>query len=241
MNVSKKSKRGLWISIGSPIVSELASKSGFDWLLFDLEHGCLTEAKLLENLQAAKGGSSHLIVRVPRIDKHLVSRVLDWGADGIMVPMVSSAEDVRKCLAAMHYAPQGSRGYSSSSRSFGYGLAKGKVTDLQRPLLIVQIENIEGVENIGAIAGEDGVDVVFVGPSDLKHNLEAFKNETDLDFDGAIRKVANTCNSFGKTSGILVHNPLDVPYFKGLGYSYFGIGSDLGVLRNGFKTLLNLD
>src|SRR5690606_28662029 len=147
-----KVKKGLWISVGSTIISELTSESGFDWLLFDLEHGCLTGAKLLENLQAAKGTHTHLIVRIPCMDKHLISRVLDWGADGIMLPMVSSASAADECLAAMHYAPHGSRGYSSSSRSFCYGLIKEKADETRKPLLIVQVENIKGIENITSIA-----------------------------------------------------------------------------------------
>lgn len=236
-----KTEKGLWISIGAPIVTELASKFGFDWLLFDLEHGCLTEAGLLANLQVTKGTQAKLIVRVPCLDKHLISRVLDWGADGIMLPMVSSGKDVDRCLEAMNYAPKGSRGYSSSSRSFGYGLSKGNGTgDKNDPLLIVQIENIEGVDNIESIAGKTGVDVIFVGPSDLRHNLLAHGDTTDLDFDSAIRKVAEACNSHGKTSGILVHDLSDLGGFQELGFRYFGIGSDLGILRKGFQGLLGV-
>ncbi|HSH93327.1 MAG TPA: aldolase/citrate lyase family protein, partial [Roseimicrobium sp.] len=95
---------GTWLSIGSPVIAELASECGFDWLLIDLEHGCATDAALMPQLQASRGIR---IVRVGAPHPDLVSRALDWGADGIMFPHVSTVEAARQCVDTAHYPPHG--------------------------------------------------------------------------------------------------------------------------------------
>lgn len=236
MNNSNNIEKGLWISVGSPIIAELASISGFDWLLFDLEHGSLTESKLQDNLLAAKRDNIKLIVRVPEVDKNLISRALDWGASGIMLPMVSTKKDAEKCVDAMYYAPLGSRGYTSSCRAYNYGLNKDEKL---KPIFIAQIENIEGVENVESILEIKEVDMLFVGPSDLKKNLEAYAEKTTLKFENAIKLVAKATQEHNRQVGILVQNHNDIPKLVELGYTFLGMSSDIKVLGNGFKNILN--
>src|SRR5690554_3676968 len=160
------------MSIGDPVITELASEFKFDWLLFDLEHGCLQESSLISNFQAVRRKDIHLIVRVGSLNPALIARVLDWGATGIMVPHVSSPEQARACVNAMRYPPNGERGYSGSARTYKYGINKPEdIKKIVNPILIVQIENFEGVKKSEAIASVDGVDILFVGPSDLKYEL----------------------------------------------------------------------
>lgn len=236
MDNSINIEKGLWISIGSPIIAELASMSGFDWLLFDLEHGSLTENKLQDNLLAAKRHNIKLIVRVPEVNKNLISRALDWGASGIMLPMVSSKEDAEKCLDAMHYAPLGSRGYTSSCRAYNYGLNKDEKT---KPIFIAQIENIEGVENVESILEVKEIDMLFVGPSDLKKNLEAYAYKTTIKFENAIKLVAEATKKHNRQAGILVQDNYEIPNLINLGYTFLGMGSDIKILKNGFQSMLN--
>ena len=165
---------GTWLSSGSPVVTELVSEFPFDWLLFDLEHGCLTLDSLLTNLQAVRRKDIHLVVRVPSVDHKLINRILDWGANGIMIPHVTDPDMLERCRDAIYYPPLGTRGYSGSARVFGYGLRRPSgAGELPRPLIIAQIEDIQCVHNIDDIARCDIVDVLFAGPSDLQLNLAA--------------------------------------------------------------------
>ena len=115
---------GTWLQTGSPIVAELADLSGIDWLLIDLEHGCGTEAAVLSQIQVIRHAAA--IVRVGAPHPDLIARSLDWGAAGIMVPMVSTAEKAEACVRAMRYPPYGDRGLAGMVRAFDYGLHREK-------------------------------------------------------------------------------------------------------------------
>lgn len=231
---------GTWLASGSPVIAELASECGFDWLLLDLEHGCLSEAGILPSLMAVKGSAAKPIVRVGKTDPVLIARVLDWGAAGIMLPHVSTPGQAEKCLEAMYYPPAGNRGYTSSARAFGYGIRPpDNVAAHPHPLFLAQIEDYEGVQNAEAIAAIPGVDVLFVGPSDLKLNLAA--HGAHPDFADALSKVSSAAALHGKQAGILVRDPSEIPGLRSGGYSCLALGSDLGVIRKGFKDMLRID
>lgn len=238
MNQSNPNRRldvGTWLSTGSSVVAELASECGFDWLLLDMEHGCLTEAGLLGNLQAARRTGVRLIVRVGSLDAALIARVLDWGASGIMLPHVSSAGQAEQCIKAMRYPPHGSRGFSGSARTFRYGLTdSGQTVEKVSPLFIPQIEDYEGVMNSGAIAAVEGVDILFVGPADLKLALSMGDEKYPMPYEDALLKINEAGKQHGKQTGILVRNPDDIPVLKESGFSCLAIGSDIGFLKSGF-------
>ncbi|RCR71615.1 HpcH/HpaI aldolase family protein [Larkinella punicea] len=233
---------GTWLSTGSPVVAELAGACSLDWLLFDLEHGCLTESGLLANLQAVRNPEVTLVVRVGSLDPALIARALDWGASGIMLPHVSTPAQASACVAAMRYPPHGTRGYSGSVRAYAYGLCASKVIqELPAPVFMAQLEDYEGVMNAEAIAGVSGVDVLFVGPADLKLDLAVrCPSKPSLPFTDALARVSQAAQKNGKQAGILVRNPADIPELRKAGFSCLAIGSDLGILRDGFQTILTL-
>jgi 2-keto-3-deoxy-L-rhamnonate aldolase RhmA len=238
MNDNNPNRRlgiGTWLSSGSPVVAELASECGFDWLLLDMEHGCLTEAGLLASLQSAKRHNLNLIVRVGSFEPAVIARVLDWGASGIMLPHVSCAEQAKQCIKAMRYPPGGTRGYSGSARVFGYGLASvpESVEDIS-PLFIPQIEDYEGVMNAEAIAAVEGVDILFVGPADLRLALSTTPANLSISYSDAISLIASAGNRHGKQNGILVRNTSNLQSLKEIGFSCLAIGSDIGFLKSGF-------
>jgi 2-dehydro-3-deoxyglucarate aldolase/4-hydroxy-2-oxoheptanedioate aldolase len=237
----KKPHRGTWLSIGSPVIAELAAECGFDWLLFDLEHGCGSEAALFGQLQAIRGTGAAAIVRVGAPHADLIARVLDWGADGIMVPHISTAAEAEACVRAMRYPPHGTRGFSRSVRAYGYGLRPPDAHSLPPPLLFAQIETIEAVENARAIAAIEGVDVLFVGPADLRFDLEAQPAQATRDYDACLREVAAAASAAGRQSGILIRDAEEVPKFHQLGYTLLAIDSDLGILRVGYQRILASD
>lgn len=239
MNTPSPASIGSWLSIGSPVIAELAAACGFDWLLFDLEHGCTSEAALPDQLRALNGTTTRAIIRVGAPHPDLIGRVLDWGAHGIMVPHVNSAEEAHRCLQAMHYSPHGKRGFSRSARAYRYGLKPpGKVEDITAPLFLPQIETIEGVRNASEIAAVPGVDVLFVGPADLQFDLQARPMAADCDFETCLVRVTEAARLAGKHSGILVRDPSDLPRMLSLGFTQIAIESDLSILRKGWLEII---
>lgn len=226
---------GTWLSVGSPVIAELAAESGFDWLLFDLEHGCVSESTLLPQLQAIRGSAAASIVRVGAPQADLIGRVLDWGADGIMVPHVASALEAKACVQAMRYPPHGTRGVSRSVRAYGYGL---QPFEPRPPIFFAQIETIEAVERVEEIAAVDGVDVLFVGPADLQFDLRARPGLATRTYEECLERVARAAAGAGKRCGILVRDRSDLPRLRALGFSHLAIESDLGILRAGFQRIV---
>ncbi len=223
--------QGTWLSLGSPVATEMAVDCGFDWLLLDMEHGYGSEEGLLTQLMAFRGSSSAAIVRVGAPHPDLILRVLDRGADGIMVPHISSREEAEACVQAAHYPPRGRRGYSRSTRSHGYGLS---LEETLPPLIMAQIETIEGVENACAIAAVDGIDVLFVGPADLQFDLNARPERAGCAYSECLKTVVAAAFGAGKQCGILIRNPDDLPAMQHLGFTFLAMDSDLAILRKGY-------
>lgn len=233
----RKLRLGTFLSIGSPVVAEVAALSGFDWLLFDLEHGCGSEAGLLGCLQATRGAPLSRIVRIGANRAELVARVLDWGADGIMLPHVDSPREAERLVLASHYPPRGHRGYSRSVRAFDYGLHRPVGTDLLgRPLLLAQVESLCGVENAAMIAAVEGIDVLFIGPTDLSLDLQdRAASET---YAQCLAATAGAAAGAGKQAGILLRDWSDAPQLSSLGFTCFAAESDLMILREGFGRIV---
>ena len=232
---SPKFHLGTWLSIGSPVIAELAGLCGFDWLLLDLEHGCGGEASLFQNLQALRGSCSAVIVRVGAPHPDLIQRVLDWGADGVMIPHVDTAEIARECVRCVRFPPQGRRGYSRSVRTCGYGL---NVPDAPaQPLVLAQIESEEAVANARAIAEIDGVDVLFVGPADLAFDLKA--SDSKRTYDSCLADIAAAARATGRQAGILCRNEKEIESLSAQGFTFQAVDSDVAVLRQRYLDLVS--
>ena len=230
---------GTWLSTGSPVVAEIAGQFSFDWFLLDLEHGGGAEAQLTETLRAMSGCAAKLIVRVPYLLPDMIGRVLDRGADGIMLPHVTDAQQARECAKAMRYLPHGTRGYSSSVRAYNYGLRVPLDPTEVKPIFMAQIEDAEGVRNAKEIAAVDGVDVLFVGPADLKLALRHQPTENEaLTYEDALTTVSESAKAHGKKSGILMRSIGDFEQLKKSGYSCIAVDSDMGILKRGYQQLL---
>lgn len=227
---------GTWLQTGSSVVAELADASGFDWLLLDLEHGCGTDATVLPQLQTIRRAAPIVRVGAPHTD--LIARALDWGAAGIMVPMVSTVEKAEACLRAMHYPPRGDRGLARMVRGFDYGLQPAGA-EMPRPVFFAQIETVEAVENARAIAAVDGVDVLFIGPMDLQLQIQSYPEKATRDYAACLREVAAAAESAGKACGLLLRQSDDTAALQALGFSHLAIETDITVLREGYRQLLS--
>jgi 2-dehydro-3-deoxyglucarate aldolase/4-hydroxy-2-oxoheptanedioate aldolase len=244
MNTSLRTPRfhlGTWLSLGSPVIAEVAGLCGFDWLLIDLEHGAVGESALFQTLQALRGSRSAVIVRVGAPHPDLIQRALDWGADGIMVPHVDTPEAARAAVRATRFPPHGTRGFSRSVRALDYGCAPAGVGSspacgADSPLLLAQIESAEAVANAPAIAAVDGVDALFVGPADLTFDLKA--SASPLTYEECLRTVADAARAAGKQAGLLNRKEEDVPALLAQGYTIQAVDSDLAILRRRYQDLV---
>lgn len=226
---------GTWLSSGSPVIAELAAQCGFDWLLLDMEHGCLPESELSASLRAIQGHGPAIVVRVPTHEAGVIGRVLDWGADAIMVPHVETAEEAEALVKAMRYAPLGRRGFSRTVPTYGFGLRPPDANADKLPLLMAQIESAKGVAHVEEIAAVPGVDVLFVGPADLRLSLSV---EPDApDFDVALDRTVKAAQDQNIHSGILVRDQRETKTLISRGFTKVAVDSDLSILRNGFLSV----
>jgi 2-dehydro-3-deoxyglucarate aldolase/4-hydroxy-2-oxoheptanedioate aldolase len=228
---------GTWLSIGSPATAELAALCGFDWVLMDLEHGCESEAALPNQLRAIRGSRTQAIVRVSGPHPDLISRVLDWGAHGIMVPHVNSAAQAEHIVQAAYHAPRGHRGVARTVRLCDYGLDPAGNT-AKKPLIMAQIETVEAMHHVEEIARVDGIDVLFVGPADLQYDLTHRPESAPGDFASCLKRVASVARDAGLASGILLRDLADVAPHRELGFSHIAVDSDLSILRKAWQQII---
>jgi 2-keto-3-deoxy-L-rhamnonate aldolase RhmA len=219
---------GTFMVFGSAAVTEVAARAGFDWLLIDLEHGMVTETDLVANLHALKGTGVTPLVRVEQGTRLRIGRALDLGTEGVVVPQVSSADEARQIVSWLRYQPVGKRGVALFTRGmdFGSGGHAAVRTRNEEVVGLLQIESGAAVEAADAIAAVDGVDVLFVGPSDLSHALGIPGQIDHPDFQAAIERVATAARAHGKAAGVLVWKAEDAARYAELGYSVFSISSE---------------
>lgn len=232
---------GCFIQLGSPATAECASRAGFDFLILDQEHGLGSEDVTLAQLQACSGSPSCIpMVRLAANETHLFKRALDSGACGIMVPWVEDAAGAARAVQAMHYPPRGVRGLAKTTRATNFGAAFEEYFDnsYARLLLVAQIETAKGVAAAADIAAVEGVDVLFVGPTDLGCSLAGGK---PLPFEDprlveARRAVVAAAKASGKAAGILCLSPEQVPAIRGEGFSFLMLGSDVAAAAMGLRS-----
>ena len=159
---------GCWCSLTNPITTEILGLAGFDWLLLDAEHAPNDVLTLIPQLMALKDSPSAPVVRPPFNDAVIIERLLDAGFYNFLIPFVESAEQARRAVAATRYPPTGIRGVSVAQRSNRYGAVPDYFTTVNEQIcVLVQIESRAGLENLDGICAVEGVDGIFIGPSDL--------------------------------------------------------------------------
>jgi 4-hydroxy-2-oxoheptanedioate aldolase len=231
---------GLWQAIACGYTAEICAHAGYDWLLFDGEHSPNTAQTLLAQLQAVSRFNLEPIARVPSSDPVSIKQYLDLGFTTLLVPMVDAAQQAENLVKACRYPPFGIRGVASAtSRATGFGTDKtylGEASD--RVTIIAQIESKAALENIEAIAAVEGIDALFIGPGDLAASLGHLGNPLHPEVQTAITQAKGQIDATGKPAGIFALSAEDGQRRAAEGYRFVSIGSDIGVLLNGAKTLL---
>ena len=196
---------GMWAGLAAPAIVEMASHAGYDFVIIDNEHGQMGLESTIDMMRAMAAGGAEPMVRVPGKDPDFLKRVLDAGAASLMVPMVDTAEQAREIVAACRYPPRGRRGYAAPAiRASRHGLDADYVEWADEELfLCLQVESAEAVANADAIAAVDGVDMLFVGASDLSGDLGVLGETAHPDVLAAIGRVKAAGAAHGKPLGTI--------------------------------------
>jgi 4-hydroxy-2-oxoheptanedioate aldolase len=230
---------GCWLNLGSPLTAEIVGMSGFDWVLIDLEHGAGTEKDVLHQLQALEHTPAAAVVRIESAQRQRIHRILDLGAEGIMIPRIGNAAEAAAVASGLRYPPDGSRGIAKMVRASGFGqnfpdYFKNGKDDI---LGVVQIETAEVLNHLDAVAALDGIDVLFIGPSDLSMELGIFGQPDHPLFKDAVKATVNAAQKAGKAAGILIPDPNDHQKYHEMGIRMIACGADGTFVGEGARNM----
>jgi 4-hydroxy-2-oxoheptanedioate aldolase len=235
----KRTQIGMWLALANPYTAEICATAGFDWLLIDGEHAPNDIPLILSQLQVLAAYPAHPVVRATTGNSVLIKQLLDIGAQTLLIPMVETAEQARELVAAVRYPPRGIRGIGASisrvSRwmAFPDYLANGE----EEICLLVQVESKLGLDNVAAIAEVDGIDGVFLGPSDLAASLGHRGNPGHPDVVAAIEGAIATILATGNPAGLLTPDERLARRYLELGATFVAVGTEATLLANSVRAL----
>ncbi|HUP07070.1 MAG TPA: 2-dehydro-3-deoxyglucarate aldolase [Caldimonas sp.] len=229
---------GCWSSLASPITTEILGLAGFDWILLDGEHSPNDVLTFIPQLMALKDSASAPVVRPPWNDAVEIKRLLDAGFYNFLIPMVESADAARAAVAATRYPPQGIRGVSVAQRGNRYGTVPDYLKFANEQVcVLLQIETQKGVAAAAEIVAVEGVDGIFVGPSDLAAGLGHIGDPGHSEVQQVIAGLAKTVRAAGKPLGTLAPVEADARRYFDMGFTFVAVGSDLGLFRLATRAL----
>ncbi len=230
---------GCWLNLGSALTAEIVGQSGFDWVLIDLEHGAGNEKDVLAQLQALEHTPAAAIIRVESSAGQRIQRVLDMGAEGIMCPRISTAEEAQKVAKSIHYPPLGNRGVAKMVRAsrFAQNFDNYYKEASDTIIGILQIETKEVLHHLDEVAAMEGIDVLFIGPADLTMELGIFGQFDHPLYIKAISDTVLAAQKANKAVGILFFNIEEYKKYHDLGIRFLACGSDSVFVADSARTL----
>jgi 4-hydroxy-2-oxoheptanedioate aldolase len=230
---------GIFMGLVSPLAMEIAATAGFDWLLIDGEHAPNHPVTVLPQLQAAAAYDVAVIVRPVNHDPALIKQYLGIGAQTLLVPMVETAAEAAALVRAVRYPPRGMRGVGSAlERGARWNAIDGYVHQADAEVcLVVQIESRTGLDNLDAILGVEGVDGVFIGPSDLAASLGHLGQPMHAEVRAAIENALPRIAAAGKAPGVFATDPAAARHYRDCGARFIAVGADTSLLRNAAVSL----
>lgn len=230
---------GLWNTIGGNTVPEALAGCGFDWVVIDTEHSVTDVPDTLAMMQAMAPYPVSPVVRPASNDPVLIKRILDLGAQTLLIPYVQSAAEARAAVAAMRYAPRGIRGMAGMTRASRFGLVKDYAVRAEEELcLIVQVETAEALARIEEIAAVDGVHGLFIGPADLAASMGHPGHAGHPEVVAAIEDAVKRIVAAGKPAGILTQDRALQRRCIEWGTRFTAVGIDLSLLVNSARALV---
>ena len=223
---------GIWNTIGGNTIPEMLGGACYDWVLVDCEHAAIETVEVQCALQAiGQSPEVSALVRPAGNDPVLFKRILDMGAQTLLVPYIETAEDAANAVAAMRYGPRGVRGMAGMTRATRYGQVDDYFTTAEQELcLIVQVETTTGIKNLQAIAQTDGVDGVFIGPADLSASMGLAGQMEHPDVDAVICGAITSLVEMGVPAGVMALNPDMAKRYISLGAIFVAVAVDLVLL-----------
>jgi 4-hydroxy-2-oxoheptanedioate aldolase len=229
---------GIWCSIPGPGNAEAIASCGYDWMLIDTEHTVTDLPTVQAMLQAAAPYPTHVIVRPGWNDAVEIKRLLDAGAQTLLIPYVQSAEEAARAVAAVRYPPHGMRGVAGMTRANRFGL----VTDYTaranaETCLLVQVETAGTLPQIEAIAAVDGVDGIFIGPADLAASMGYPGQPGHPEVKAAVLDAIARIRATGKPAGILSLDPGLLAEAFAAGTLFTAVDIDMSILIRGARAM----
>jgi 2-keto-3-deoxy-L-rhamnonate aldolase RhmA len=229
--VAGEATLGTFVGTASPVTAEVCAAAGVDWIVLDLEHGSGGEEQVRDVVPAAGAYGVPTVVRVESAARIRIGRVLDLGAAGVMLPRMDTAAEVAEAVHHLRYPPAGDRGVATYNRACRFALDPGALARANTEVLgVVQIESASAVDQVDQIAAIDGVDVLFVGPQDLSHNLGVPFQLQSPAYLAAVQRVRDAAERHGKTCGLLVGDGAAAAARHAEGWRFVAIGSDATLL-----------
>ncbi|WP_293854126.1 HpcH/HpaI aldolase/citrate lyase family protein [uncultured Alsobacter sp.] len=237
--LGKQQQIGCFATLGSPDLTELLAGCGFDWILIDTEHSPVEVPDVTAHLRAITTPGVAALVRPAWNDAVTIKRLLDQGAQTLLIPYVETAEEAREAVSRITFPPAGVRGVSGSSRAAKYGLTSDYFAAAQRELcLILQIESTGALSRIEEIAGVEGVDAIFIGPSDLAASMGHLGNPQHPDVQAAIDDGFRRLKRMGKPTGYLTANEDEFRRRLAEGIDFVSYATDAVLIRNAARALV---
>ena len=232
---------GLWLGLPDTTCAEICAVAGFDWLVIDAEHGPFDLSAVLGHLRTIAAYDVPAIVRPVSDDRNLLKQLLDTGVQSLVVPMIESPEQAAQLVRSVRYPPAGVRGLGTAlARAARWNRIPEYLHKANDQIcLIVQVETIRAVQALPGILEVDGVDGVFIGPSDLSASMGHIGNARHPDVVKVIREILQKTRAAGKAAGILVLDPAQAREYRDCGANMIGIGTDTLLLANSAQQLAN--
>ena len=206
--MKSKTRLGSWITLNNPSIAEIMADAGFDWLCIDLEHSVTDYYEAQQLIVAIQSKGIKAFVRVGENNVRIIKRVLDAGADGIIVPSVNSKADAVKAVNAVKYPPHGTRGVGlARAQKYGFGFDEYRDNISKKIELIAQIEHINAIEELDEMLGTDGIDGTFIGPYDLSGSIGKPGSFDDPEVKSALQKYEDITSRYDKLIGYHVVPP----------------------------------
>ncbi|MGI0130671.1 MAG: HpcH/HpaI aldolase family protein [Thermoplasmata archaeon] len=240
LRTSREPCFGTWISTSSLVCADALRGIGFEWFMIDTEHAPVNPETMAALVSLLGRGPPAPLIRVGDVDQYLIKQALDLGAQGILVPLVNTEAQARAAVSYAKYPPDGVRGAAAAAASrYGLELSAYLASANAETLVGVQIETREALAHLDAIAGVDGVDILFVGPQDLTLSLGLGDDRRNPALREAMRTVVDACEKHGKVPGTLVIDRDEKRVALELGFRFISLASDVRFLLDGARSYRN--
>jgi 2-keto-3-deoxy-L-rhamnonate aldolase RhmA len=222
---------GLWVTLESPAVTEIAVTLGLDWVAIDTEHGCLDFREVADHIRATRNTTTTPLVRVPEINQGIIKRVLDLGAHGIIVPQITNAEEVATAVRLAKYPPAGIRGVGGD-RATHWGMSFATQTAIANAetMVIPLIETVAAGQALKSILDVPGIDAIYLGPADYSASAGFLGQWEGSGVAEALLGFKDVVRDRGLACGILATSVEDSRRRLDQGFRMIGLGADTGLL-----------